>query len=60
MPCGPSGVVYAREEGEHAKSGGHLEEDEEVSANEFEYFTYAKGRFEVLRREAKALGSSKH
>ena len=53
------GVVQAREEVERAKSGGNLdgEEDEEVPAGEFEYLTYAKGRFEAFRREAKALGA---
>ena len=53
------GVVQAREQVERAKSGGRLdgEEDEEVPVSEFEYLTYAKGRFEAFRREAKALGA---
>jgi hypothetical protein len=53
------GVVQAREGVERAKAGGPLdgEEDGEVPAGEFDYLTYAKGRFESFRREAKALGA---
>lgn len=53
------GVVQAREEVERARAGGRLdgEEDGDVPAGEFDYLSYAKGRFESFRRELRALGA---